>query len=239
MKIIKTFENYMSREEMCSMLCRNGHSMSDLVNCSNAELSMMCREMEDQMMPHSEKKNNDWIKETKMKKGALHRQLGYDMDEKIPDGILKRIVDGEVGTKIKVKGEEKTITALMKKRANLAKTLKSLKEHQETQNYMFFSNLETIKRLVDELLEMDEEMLDHILSEHDWASDHISVAAENIEHVFNFFATHEDPHHHNHKMDHNMSDEDDEIEDGDLEPDGNRMKEEIQKESLRRFRNFR
>lgn len=104
---------------------------------------------------------------------------------------------------------------------------------------MFFSNLETIKRLVDELLEMDEEMLDHILSEHDWASDHISVAAENIEHVFNFFATHEDPHHHNHKMDHNMSDEDDEIEDGDLELDGNRMKEEIQKESLRRFRNFR
>ncbi|NDF16675.1 MAG: hypothetical protein EB079_01725 [Verrucomicrobia bacterium] len=187
MKIIKTFENYMSREEMCSMLCRNGHSMSDLVNCSNAELSMMCREMEDQMMPHSEKKNNDWIKETKMKKGALHRQLGYDMDEKIPDGILKKIVNGEVGTKIKVKGEEKTITALMKKRANLAKTLKSLKEHQETQNYMFFSNLETIKRLVDELLEMD----------------------------------------------------DDEIEDGDLEPDGNRMKEEIQKESLRRFRNFR
>lgn len=50
-----------------------------------------------------------------MKKGALHRQLGYDMDEKIPDGILKKIVNGEVGTKIKVKGEEKTITALMKK----------------------------------------------------------------------------------------------------------------------------
>ena len=68
-----------------------------------------------------------WIKETKMKKGALHKQLGYDEDENIPDGIIKKIVDSEVGTKVKIKGEEKTITALMKKRANLAKTLKKLK----------------------------------------------------------------------------------------------------------------
>ena len=72
----------------------------------------------------SEKK---WIQETEMKKGALHKQLGYDEDEKIPAGVLKQIADGEVGSKVKVKGEEKTITALMKKRANLAKTLKKLK----------------------------------------------------------------------------------------------------------------
>ena len=62
-----------------------------------------------------------------MKKGALHKQLGYDEDEDIPAGVIKKIVDGEVGSKVKVKGEEKTITALMKKRANLAKTLKKLK----------------------------------------------------------------------------------------------------------------
>ena len=68
-----------------------------------------------------------WIKETKMKKGALHKQLGYDEDENIPDGIIKKIVDSEVGTKVKIKGEEKTITTLMKKRANLAKTLQKLK----------------------------------------------------------------------------------------------------------------
>jgi hypothetical protein len=78
-----------------------------------------------------------------------------------------------------------------------SKKIKGLKEHQETKNYMFFSNLETIKRLVDEMLEMDEHELDNILSEHDWASDHISVAAENIEHVFNFFANHGDPGHEN------------------------------------------
>jgi hypothetical protein len=55
-------------------------------------------------------------------------------------------------------------------------------------NYMFFGNLETMKRLVDTLLEMDESQIDNILNEHDWASDHISVATENLEQVFDFLA---------------------------------------------------
>ena len=78
--------------------------------------------------------------------------------------------------------------ATKKRRLVLAKTLMSLKEHQETDNYMFFGNLKTIKRLVDELLEMDEAELDAILTEHDWASDHVSVATENLEQVFDFLA---------------------------------------------------
>ena len=61
------------------------------------------------------------------------------------------------------------------------KDLRLFKEHQETDNYMFFGNLETMKRLVDELLEMDHSQIDSILNEHDWASDHISVATENLE----------------------------------------------------------
>jgi hypothetical protein len=81
----------------------------------------------------------------------------------------------------KEEGEELTKT-------EIAKTLKSFKENKETSNYMFFGNLETIKRMVDELLEMDEQVLDKILSEHDWASDHISVATENLEQVFNFLS---------------------------------------------------
>ena len=39
---------------------------------------------------------------------------------------------------------------------------------------------------------MDEPMIDSLLSEHDWASDHISVANENIEHVFNFLSSMDD-----------------------------------------------
>jgi hypothetical protein len=40
-----------------------------------------------------------------------------------------------------------------------------VKEHGETQNYMFFGNLQTIKRLVDEMLKMDESKVDQILKE--------------------------------------------------------------------------
>jgi len=55
-------------------------------------------------------------------------------------------------------------------------------------NYMFFGNIKTMKRLIDMLLEMDESQIDNILNEHDWASDHISVATENLEQVFDFLA---------------------------------------------------
>jgi hypothetical protein len=129
MKHLKTFESFgmnMSKEQMCDYLCKCGYDMMDLQVCSVEELYAMCMgEKESQPMEMQEKKK--WIQDTEMKKGALHKQLGYDEDEKIPTGVLKKIVDGEVGSKVTVKGEEKTITAVMKKRANLAKTLKKLK----------------------------------------------------------------------------------------------------------------
>jgi len=80
----------------------------------------------------------------------------------------------------------------------LAKTLsklKAVKEGHEEENYMFFSNLETIKRLVDKLLEMDKTEIDTMLKEHDWASDHITSSKDDIEEVFNFIAGNEDQEH--------------------------------------------
>lgn len=70
--------------------------------------------------------NKKWIQKSHIKKGGLHKMLGYSEDEKIPDGIIKQIVDKEVGSEIEVKGKKHKVTALMKKRANLAKTLKKL-----------------------------------------------------------------------------------------------------------------
>jgi len=61
-----------------------------------------------------------------------------------------------------------------------------INESRETDNYMFFDNIKTIKRLVGRISEMDESEIDKILINHDWASDHISVAKENVEQVFNF-----------------------------------------------------
>jgi hypothetical protein len=73
----------------------------------------------------------------------------------------------------------------------------ALKESHDHENYMFFNNLEGIKRMAEEILSMDHEMIDQKLSNgHDWATDHISVAAENLEHVYNFFMNNEDGHEH-------------------------------------------
>jgi hypothetical protein len=64
---------------------------------------------------------------------------------------------------------------------------KPLKENHDGYNYMFFANLESIVRLSDGLLDLDEEEVDQILmSGHDWAEDHISSAKENIEQVHDF-----------------------------------------------------
>jgi len=62
-------------------------------------------------------------------------------------------------------------------------------EHAEQQNYMFFGNLKTIKRLVDEMLQMDEAKIDSLLSNgHNWAVDHIATSKDDVEEVFNFLA---------------------------------------------------
>ena len=65
---------------------------------------------------------------------------------------------------------------------------KVLKEAEhEHSRYMFFSNLEQIKRQAELLLELDDELINQILENgHDWADDHITVAKENMDQVFDF-----------------------------------------------------
>ena len=59
---------------------------------------------------------------------------------------------------------------------------------EEPANYMFFSNLEQIKRQCEMMLEMDPHKIDEIIQNgHDWADDHISEAKTNIDQVFDFF----------------------------------------------------
>jgi hypothetical protein len=58
---------------------------------------------------------------------------------------------------------------------------------RESPNYMFFSNLEQIKRQCQLLLNLDPRKIDDILMNgHDWADDHITVAKENMDQVFDF-----------------------------------------------------
>jgi hypothetical protein len=53
--------------------------------------------------------------------------------------------------------------------------------------YMFFSNLEQIRRQCDLLLDLDQSMVEGILDNgHDWAQDHIAEAKNNMDQVFDF-----------------------------------------------------
>ena len=67
-------------------------------------------------------------------------------------------------------------------REEVKKTLKEDGEH-----YMFFENLKIIKKAVDEMLNLDKQMVDDILSDgHDWAEDHIATSKDDVEEVYNF-----------------------------------------------------
>ena len=71
----------------------------------------------------------------------------------------------------------------MKNLNNIIK--KVLKE--ETQRYMFFSNLEQMKRQCEILLGKDKKMIESILDNgHDWAQDHIAESKNNMDQVFDF-----------------------------------------------------
>jgi hypothetical protein len=69
---------------------------------------------------------------------------------------------------------------------------KTLNENSE--KYMFFQNLETIKKEVEEMLSLDPQMVDAILANgHDWAADHISTSKDDIEEVHNFLMSNKAP----------------------------------------------
>jgi hypothetical protein len=166
MKYLKRFESQegMSREEMCDMLCSMGYEMNELEICSDSELAEMCRNTDMKMSNES----NDMSREEMC---DMLCKCGYAMEE--------------------LEGCSEYELAEMCRNSNMNSTKSTnesryLRENRETENYMFFGNLGTMKNMIDDLLQMDESKIDAILSEHDWASDHISVANENLEHVYNF-----------------------------------------------------
>jgi hypothetical protein len=70
----------------------------------------------------------------------------------------------------------------------IKKHLKSIDESSETEheNYMFFGNIEQMKRQCELLMNEDHGMIDEILKEHDWAQDHIAEAKSLLDQVFDF-----------------------------------------------------
>jgi hypothetical protein len=62
-----------------------------------------------------------------------------------------------------------------------------IEQEVEVENYMFFSNLQQMKRQIEMMLDMDPEKINEIIQNgHDWADDHISEAKTNMDQVFDF-----------------------------------------------------
>lgn len=73
--------------------------------------------------------------------------------------------------------------------SDLNRIVKKVLSEQEVEvaNYMFFSNLQQMKRQIDMMLDMDPEEINKIIENgHDWADDHISEAKTNMDQVFDF-----------------------------------------------------
>jgi hypothetical protein len=143
-------------------------------------------------------KKKEWITGAIKKKGALRKVLGKKEGEKIS---MSQIEDELDSLKKKDKDKSKKgIQGLNKKdlqkfrRLNLAKTLGKFNESDDTENYMFFKNLENICRMSREILdEMNDEHIDDMLTNgHDWANDHISKAMEQLSHVYDFLKSSKD-----------------------------------------------
>ncbi len=71
---------------------------------------------------------------------------------------------------------------------DLNRIVKKVLREQEVADYMFFSNLQQIKRQCEIMLEMNPQQIDEIINEggHDWADDHITEAKNNMDQVFDF-----------------------------------------------------
>lgn len=70
---------------------------------------------------------------------------------------------------------------------DISRLVNKILTEQETENYMFFSNLEQMVRQANLLLELDPQVVEGILQNgHDWADDHVTVAKENLSQVFDF-----------------------------------------------------
>jgi hypothetical protein len=68
--------------------------------------------------------------------------------------------------------------------------LEAILVDKNTEHYMFFENLKIIKNGVEELMKMDKDKIEALLSNgHDWANDHIATSKDDVEEVYNFFKT--------------------------------------------------
>ena len=89
--------------------------------------------------------------------------------------------------KATLKGDDDLAIELLKHSNRMGRDKESNEYHNRSSRYMFFQNLQQMRRQCDLLLDLDQEMIEEILEDgHDWAQDHVSEAKNNLDQVFDF-----------------------------------------------------
>lgn len=128
-------------------------------------------------------RGNIYIKNINMKKVIR-------LNENDIEKLVKKIINEDKGKTLKKacwKGYE--AIGMKEKNGKEVPNCVPIKEGDESgsKRYMFFSNLEQMKRQCEYLLDFDESQIEGILENgHDWAQDHISEAKNNMDQVFDF-----------------------------------------------------
>ncbi len=141
-----------------------------------------------------------WIKGAIKHPGALRRHFHKEEGEKITKTEIKDEIADLMRKdldKNKPGAQLGKRDAKLYKRLQLAKTLKGMNEdHDESENYMFFANISNIKRMCEEILEMEPGKVDSLLSQgHGWATDHIATSKDDVEEVYGFLKSSMEMHH--------------------------------------------
>lgn len=114
------------------------------------------------------------------------------LTEKDVENLVKKIIKEEKEGDLKKacwKGYE--AIGMKTKNGKKVPNCVPIKENEEEQsnNYMFWQNLETIQQAVQEMMEMDRDEVDELLSDgHGWALDHIATSTDDIEEVYHFLS---------------------------------------------------
>ena len=118
---------------------------------------------------------------------TIHRQAS-ELSELDHTMVNDKLNNGENWAEDHISSAKEVISQVYNFLSNegIDEDLETNMENEEGDNYMFFSNLELICNMSEEMLELDRETLDDLMSGHDWAEDHISSAKENIQQVYEF-----------------------------------------------------
>lgn len=69
------------------------------------------------------------------------------------------------------------------------KSRKNGSVNEATNNYMFFQNLQIMKEAIEKMMQLDQSQVDSILSEHNWALDHIATSKDDVTEVCEFLCS--------------------------------------------------